>query len=44
MLYEVITIAPELKKDSPETAEIVKRLKELEHEGYQFESADASFA
>lgn len=32
-----------LTKSSPETAEIVKRIKELEHEGYQFESADASF-
>ncbi len=43
ILAKLATIAPELKKDSPETAEIVKRLKELEHEGYQFESADASF-
>ncbi|NMA19080.1 MAG: citramalate synthase [Lentisphaerae bacterium] len=36
-------IAPDLTKDSPETAAIVQRLKEMEHEGYQFESADASF-
>ena len=36
-------IAPDLTKDSPKTAAIVQRLKEMEHEGYQFESADASF-
>jgi 2-isopropylmalate synthase len=33
----------ELKKDSPETKKIVKLLQDLEHEGYQFEGADASF-
>ncbi len=43
VLAKVSQIAPELTKDSPETAAIVQRLKELEHEGYQFESADASF-
>lgn len=43
VLAKLKTVAPELDKNSPETAEIVKRLKELEHEGYQFESADASF-
>ena len=32
-----------LTKSSPVVAEIVKRVKELEHEGYQFEGADASF-
>jgi len=36
-------VAPALTRDSPEVAEIVKRLKELEHEGFQFEAADASF-
>jgi len=36
-------IAPELTKESPETAAIVQKLKEKEHDGYQFESADASF-
>ncbi len=36
-------IAPELTKDSPETRLIVEKLKELEHRGYQFEAADASF-
>lgn len=43
VLAKLGRIAPELSKDSPETAAIVQRLKELEHEGYQFESADASF-
>jgi 2-isopropylmalate synthase len=43
VLAKLQGIAPELTKNSPETAEIVKRIKELEHEGYQFESADASF-
>jgi len=33
-----------LSKDSPETERIVNRLKELEHQGYQFEAADGSFA
>lgn len=43
VLAKLKHLAPELTKDSPETAEIVQRLKDLEHEGYQFESADASF-
>ena len=32
-----------LTKSSPVVAEIVKRVKDLEHDGYQFEGADASF-
>ncbi|MGI5058994.1 citramalate synthase [Treponema pectinovorum] len=32
-----------LNKNSPIVAEIVKKVKILEHEGYQFEGADASF-
>lgn len=43
VLAKLGQVAPELTKDSPETAAIVQRLKQLEHEGYQFESADASF-
>jgi len=43
VLAKLASLAPELDKNSPETADIVNRLKELEHEGYQFESADASF-
>ncbi len=36
-------VSPDIKKDSVETARIMKRLKELEHEGYQFEGAEGSF-
>jgi 2-isopropylmalate synthase len=43
VLAKLAALAPEYGKDSPETAKIVARLKQLEHEGYQFESADASF-
>jgi 2-isopropylmalate synthase len=43
VLLKIKDIAPELTKDSPETAMILDRLKELEHQGYQFEAADASF-
>lgn len=32
-----------VKKDSPVATQIVNRLKELEHEGYQFEGAEGSF-
>lgn len=42
VLAKLSDIAPELVKDSPEVIEIMKRLKQREHEGYQFESADAS--
>ncbi|MBN1777329.1 MAG: citramalate synthase [Clostridiales bacterium] len=43
VLAKIVTIAPGLKKDSPEVTRIVEKTKEMEHEGYQFESADASF-
>jgi 2-isopropylmalate synthase len=33
----------ELRKDSPEAKKVVKILQDLEHSGYQFEAADASF-
>ena len=32
-----------ITKNSPVVADIVKKVKELEHDGYQFEGADASF-
>lgn len=32
-----------IQKDSPITAKIVERVKELEHQGYQFEGAEGSF-
>jgi len=43
ILLKIGEIAPELTKDSPEVGAILERLKELEHKGYQFEAADASF-
>ena len=43
VLAKLASIAPELGKNSPEVASIVARLKALEHEGFQFEAADASF-
>lgn len=36
-------IDPTLKKDSSETKAILLKLKELEHDGYQFEAAHSSF-
>lgn len=33
----------DLRKDSPETKEILKQVAALEHEGYSFEGAEASF-
>lgn len=43
VLERVRGFAPELSKDAPELAAILERLKDLEHKGYQFEAADASF-
>lgn len=43
VLKKLETIAPGMHKDSPELKLIVKQLKELEQEGFQFEAADASF-
>jgi 2-isopropylmalate synthase len=43
VLAKIATIAPGLSKDSPDVSRIVEKAKEMEHEGYQFESADASF-
>lgn len=43
VISKIAGIAPEITKASPEAKAILARLKELEHEGYQFESADASF-
>ena len=34
---------PNITKDSPVVAEIIKKVKELEFDGYQFEGADGSF-
>lgn len=43
VLKKIGRIAPDIQKNSPETQKIIDRLKSLEHEGYQFEGADASF-
>jgi len=43
ILSKIQKIYPQAKKDSPETARITARLKELEHEGYQFEAAESAF-
>lgn len=37
------SFAPGLERSSPETALVMEKLKELEHDGWQFEAADASF-
>ena len=43
ILTAINEVEPGLSKDSPETIKIIDRLKELEHEGYQFEGAESSF-
>ncbi|MCR5607101.1 MAG: citramalate synthase, partial [Treponema sp.] len=44
MIIEKISkFDPSITKNSPVVADIVKRVKDLEHDGYQFEGADGSF-
>ena len=43
VLEKVRAYAPDLKKNSPEIQLIIDTLKEMEHKGYQYEAADASF-
>lgn len=43
ILKKIQKVAPQITKTSPETAQIMARLKELEHEGYQFEGAESTF-
>lgn len=43
VLKKVQRFMPQLTKDSPEIAAIVDELKRMEHNGYQFEGAEASF-
>ncbi|SHE44404.1 citramalate synthase [Alkalibacter saccharofermentans] len=43
IISRIKKVDPSLTKDSPETKEILDLLKRLEHEGYQFEGAEASF-
>jgi 2-isopropylmalate synthase len=43
ILKRIQTVSPELTKGSKETKMIIRKLKELEMEGYQFEGAESSF-
>ena len=43
VIFKAHSLAAGLDKDSPQAHEILSRLKEMEHAGYQFEGAEASF-
>jgi len=43
ILEKIRQVAPHLDKKSPETDTIMKKLKALEHLGYQFEGAESTF-
>lgn len=43
ILKKIHNFAPEITKDSSEAKQIIDRMKELEHEGYQFEGAESTF-
>lgn len=43
VLKKIRKVSPKLTKDSEETKQIIDRLKELEHVGYQFEGAESTF-
>lgn len=43
VLNMIKNVDESITKDSPETRRILQRLKELEHEGYQYEGAESSF-
>lgn len=43
ILSKIQKISPQIKKDSKETQDVINRLKELEHQGYQFEGAESTF-
>jgi 2-isopropylmalate synthase len=43
LMARINAIDASIGKESPETVRIVEKLKELEHEGYQFEAAESSF-
>lgn len=43
VLAKLRQYAPDISKDSPEVSRILESVKEMEHCGYQFEAADASF-
>ncbi len=43
VLYKALEVGLPIDRSRPEVREILARLKQLEHEGYQFEGAEASF-
>ncbi len=43
ILEKVRSFYPEIRKDSEETTKIIEMVKHMEHQGYQFEGAEASF-
>ena len=43
VIEKIHAFNPAIKKDSSVVLKIIKKVKELEHEGYQFEGADGSF-
>jgi 2-isopropylmalate synthase len=43
VLNLVKKVDPSISKDSPETRKVLEKLKEMEHEGYQYEGAESSF-
>jgi 2-isopropylmalate synthase len=44
LLKKVQKVRPDLTRDSKEMENIIEKLKEQEHKGYQFEGAESSFA
>ncbi|MEK6646531.1 MAG: citramalate synthase [Candidatus Firestonebacteria bacterium] len=43
VVYKALEYNIDLHKDTPQTREILAKLKEMEHAGYKYEGADASF-
>ncbi len=43
LLHKAEAMKVDLKKDDPATKELLKKIKEMEHAGYQFEEGEASF-
>ncbi len=43
LIQKIKRIDPNIEKDDPITKVIIDRVKELEHQGYQFEGADGTF-
>ena len=43
IVEKIKEIVPQIDKDSPEAEKIIQRIKEMEHEGYQFEGAESTF-